>query len=204
MLRHILIKQQKYKPWNKEEFNLNIANYITSLRILAVPLVIYLLVKENFLYAFWCFLIAGISDLIDGLYAKTFKVQTRFGAILDPLADKLMIFSIYVMLGYYLSLVPSWVVSLIIARDVFIVAVFLILSYLKYDFEVKPIFISRINTAAQIMFAAYALFDLSFQIQLVSFFYGLMYFVVLTTLLSWGVYIWLCYDYLLHSAKKKT
>ena len=99
---------------------INLPNAITIARILAVPLMIWLIVSGDYLAAFWVFVLAGISDGVDGFIAKRFGLQTELGAYLDPLADKLLLVSIFVSLGM-LRVLPAWVVILVVSRDILIV-----------------------------------------------------------------------------------
>src|SRR5688500_12469917 len=90
---------------------MNLPNAITIARILAVPVLIWLIVSGEYLLAFWLFVLAGISDGVDGFIAKRFDQRTELGAYLDPIADKLMLVSIYVSLGL-LRVLPPWLVIL--------------------------------------------------------------------------------------------
>ena len=99
---------------------MSVPNLITLFRILLVPLTIWLIVTGQYLPAFLVFVIAGISDGIDGFVAKKFNQVTELGAYLDPLADKLLLVSIYVALGT-LELMPPLLVITIISRDMMII-----------------------------------------------------------------------------------
>ena len=95
-------------------------NLITLARLLAVPLMIFALLEQSFVFAFWLFLAAGISDALDGLIAKQFGAVTEIGAYLDPIADKALLVSVYVTLGH-LGVIDPWLVILIVSRDLMIV-----------------------------------------------------------------------------------
>ena len=88
---------------------MSLPNLITIGRILLVPLTIWLIVSGEYLLAFLAFIIAGISDGVDGFIAKRYDLKTQLGAYLDPLADKLLLVSIYVSLGL-LHVMPAWLV----------------------------------------------------------------------------------------------
>src|SRR5690606_13627247 len=98
----------------------NLANLITVGRLLMVVPLVWLIVAENLLAAFWLFVVAGISDALDGFVAKRFNARTNLGSYLDPLADKVLLDGIYLALamGQWL---PAWLVALVIARDLLIV-----------------------------------------------------------------------------------
>jgi len=136
---------------------LNAPNLITLSRLLSVPLMIWLIVGERFGAAFGVFVGAGISDALDGFIAKRFDCRTPLGALLDPAADKALIGSVYVSLGLADKL-PDWLVILVVFRDVMIIGGYVLIqtalsSLGKFD----PLYISKINTAAQISLVAYVL-----------------------------------------------
>ena len=102
---------------------INIPNFITLARVLSVPVIFWLLVNGNSRIAFFVFLCAGISDAVDGYLAKRFKWTTELGAYLDPLADKLLIVSIYIALGVS-NEIPLWLVIAVVSRDILILLAF--------------------------------------------------------------------------------
>ncbi len=85
-----------------------------------MPIVFWLLLQGQTQMAFVLFVIAGISDGVDGFLAKRYGWTTELGAYLDPLADKLLIVSIFVALGVKGAL-PSWLVIAVVSRDILIV-----------------------------------------------------------------------------------
>ena len=95
---------------------MSIPNLITLGRILLVPVVVWAITAGEMRIAFVLFLAAGISDAVDGFLAKRFGMTTELGAYLDPLADKAMIVSIYVMLAL-VGAIPLWLVILVVSRD---------------------------------------------------------------------------------------
>src|SRR5262249_32109102 len=100
---------------------LSIPNLITLARILMVPIIVWAITGDHMLLAFVLFLVAGLSDLVDGFLAKRFGMATNLGAYLDPLADKAMIVSIYVALGIT-EAIPRWLVILVVCRDIILVS----------------------------------------------------------------------------------
>src|SRR5215470_10721027 len=106
---------------------LNLPNLISLGRLLLVPLAISLILDGKYWAAFWVFIIAGISDALDGFIAKHFDRRTRLGALLDPLADKVLLVSVYVTLGVAGQL-WTWLVVLVVFRDIMIVGGFLLLQ----------------------------------------------------------------------------
>lgn len=138
------------------EPSLSIPNLITLARILLVPVVVWAIVGGHMLLAFALFLAAGISDAVDGFLAKRFGMQSELGRYLDPLADKVLIVSIYVSLGASGS-IPGWLVILVVSRDLMIVGAIMLAWLVDKPIPVKPLTVSKINTAAQIVFAGLVL-----------------------------------------------
>jgi cardiolipin synthase len=132
---------------------MTIPNLITVGRLIIVPLVVVTILDGNWLLAFLLFALAGISDALDGFIAKRFDMASELGAYLDPLADKALIVSIYVTLAVVGAL-PVWLVALVVARDLMIVAAVLLSQMLARPVTIRPLLISKLNTAAQIGFAA--------------------------------------------------
>lgn len=172
----------------------DIPNLISILRILLVAPTVYYLLNEAYLFALILFFVAGISDGIDGFLARYFHWQSRLGAILDPIGDKLLLVSCYLALGW-LGHIPVMLVILILLRDVIIVVG--AVSYHMYVAEVhiKPVLISKLNTLLQIMLVVILLFGFSglkfsqlVTPWLIDIFIGLVY---VTTLASGAVYVWL-------------
>lgn len=128
-------------------------NLITLLRLCAVPAAVWLILQREMAWAFWLFVAAGISDAVDGFIAKRFGLRSRVGAVLDPVADKALLVSVYVTLGA-IGILPSWLVILVVFRDVLIVGGVLTLYVLGEDVVIRPLFVSKANTTAQIVLAA--------------------------------------------------
>jgi cardiolipin synthase len=131
---------------------MNLPNIITIGRILLVPLTIWLIVAGEFGFAFVVFIMAGVGDGIDGYIARRYDMKTQLGAYLDPLADKLLLVSIYLTLGF-LQHMPAWLVILVASRDVLIVGAVILSWIMNKPIKVQPLMISKINTAFQIIFA---------------------------------------------------
>lgn len=140
---------------------MNLPNLISLGRLLSAPLNVWLILLDEWRLAFGLFLLAGASDAVDGYIAKRFGMTTRIGAYLDPLADKAMLMSVYVALGVQGQL-PSWLVILVVSRDVLILGGALLLIALRQDVRIAPIWVSKLNTAAQIVLAVVALGALAF------------------------------------------
>ncbi len=135
---------------------LNLPNLITLARLFSVQLAIWLILGERYGVAFWVFVGAGISDGLDGYIAKRFDWRTRLGAMLDPIADKALLASVYLALGYAGQL-PDWLVILVVFRDVLIVGGYLLLQATAASRRYDPLYISKLNTALQIALVAFVL-----------------------------------------------
>lgn len=144
---------------------MNLPNLITLGRVILVPIVFWLLVSGETQAAFFVFLLAGVSDAVDGFIAKHFDQSTELGAYLDPLADKLLIVSIFVALGVRGAL-PSWLVIAVVSRDILIVLGVMLSWLLDHPMRISPFVVSKANTVAQIVLAAVVLADEAFDLKL--------------------------------------
>ncbi len=130
-----------------------------------MPLVIWLMLDGRMEMAFLLFIVAGVSDGLDGFLAKRYGWQTELGAYLDPLADKALLVSIYMVLGHF-SHLPIWLVIAVVSRDILIVGAILLSLVLARPVPMRPLMISKANTVGQIMLAAMVLGDLGFALGL--------------------------------------
>jgi len=169
-------------------FALSIPNLITLGRILLVPVVVWAIASGAMWIAFVLFLVAGISDAVDGFLAKRFNMTSELGAYLDPLADKALIVSIYVTLGIN-GLIPGWLVILVVSRDIMIVGGVVLSWLLGSPLKMRPLLVSKLNTVAQIAFACVVLGSLGFGIDAGPLDIVLMAFVAILTLLSIAAYL---------------
>jgi cardiolipin synthase len=145
--------------------NINIPNFITLGRIMSVPVIFWLLLTGQSKVAFFVFVAAGISDAVDGYLAKRFNWTTELGSYLDPLADKLLIVSIFIALGVRGEL-PLWLVIAVVSRDILIVTAVLLAWLLEQRVRIKPLAVSKANTLLQIVLAATVLADEAFALGL--------------------------------------
>ena len=141
--------------------DLTIANMITILRFLLVPVVVLALLQSRMDWALAGFLIAGISDGVDGFVARQFDQRSELGAYLDPMADKILLVSVFVVLGYMEEL-PLWLVVAAVSRDALIVGAVLLSTIMGNPVAMKPLYVSKANTAIQIVLAATVLAELAF------------------------------------------
>jgi len=151
----------KSNPQACNELSLNIPNLITLARVILVPVVFWLLVSGQVQAAFFAFVLAGVSDAVDGFIAKRYDLATELGAYLDPIADKLLIVSIFVALGV-MGALPSWLVIAVVSRDILIVIGVVLSWLLDQPMRINPLVVSKANTVAQILLAATVLADEGF------------------------------------------
>jgi len=167
---------------------LSIPNLITLGRILLVPVVVWAIMSNAMWFAFMLFLVAGVSDAVDGYLAKRFNMTSELGALLDPLADKALLVSIYVALGIW-GAVPRWIVILVVSRDIMIVTAVIVSWLFGKPVPMKPLMVSKLNTVAQVAFAALVLAALGFGFNSTPYDLILMGLVTVFTLVSVSLYL---------------
>lgn len=167
---------------------MNLPNLVTLGRLLLVPVAIWLVLSGELAAAFWIFVAAGLSDAVDGFIAKRLNQRSRLGALLDPLADKALLVSMFVTLGVAGRL-PNWLVIMVVFRDVMIIGGFLLITALAQTMKWEPLFVSKLNTALQIALIAVLLARLGLGIPVFGLDAVLVYAVALTTIVSGGGYL---------------
>lgn len=126
-------------------------NILSALRLIAAPIAACLILDGADLPALCVFAFAGASDAADGFLAKKFGLASRFGAWLDPAADKLLMLASFLSLTY-VGAVPLWLTVLVIGRDVAIVAGVLLARMLALPLEVKPLMVGKVSTVVQVAY----------------------------------------------------
>lgn len=184
---------------------MSIPNIITLGRIILVPVVFWCLVSGQWEAAFIAFVVAGISDAVDGFLAKRFNWETQLGAYLDPIADKLLIVCIFIALGV-IGKLPSWVVITVVSRDVLIVIAVVLSWLLDHPTPMKPLAVSKMNTVAQIVLAGVVLADEAFDLRLGGPVLVLMWVTAALTIASLVAYlrVWLRHMTLFESTGSKS
>lgn len=150
------------RPPFLERYGLTAANGVTAVRAVLVPFIIVALIDHDYRHAFWLTVIAGASDMVDGVIARTFGHKSVIGAYLDPIADKLLIGGLFVVLTLQGHL-PIWLVALAVARDAAIVVT--VAAFTRsgdLSRGMKPLFISKVNTFVQLVLLMVTLGDLAF------------------------------------------
>lgn len=162
---------------------LNLPNLITLGRLMLVPLAVWLIVNGRYGLAFWVLVLAGVSDALDGYIAKRFDRRTRLGALLDPIADKALLVSLYVTLGIAGQL-PSWLVILVVFRDAMIVGGFVLIQAIAAPNRFDPLYISKLNTLLQIALVGFVLARSGLAVRADILVFALVLAVAVTTVLS--------------------
>jgi len=140
---------------------INIANGLTTIRVLLVPLFAYLLIAGKFRYALLVFAVCGISDMFDGILARWLRQRTLLGFLLDPIADKILMATSFVVLAI-IKVVPAWLTIMIVSRDLFILVGSFLILFLLGTGEIAVTGLGKVNTSIQIVTVLYFLAVRSF------------------------------------------
>jgi cardiolipin synthase len=164
-------------------------NLLTLSRIAAAPVLILMLKDRDYAMALAVFLVAGVSDGLDGWIAKRFKYTSRLGAILDPVADKILLVSAYVML-MLLDNLPFWLVLTVVFRDLLIVGGYIAYTSVVGTVKMSPSPLSKVNTFLQILLALFVLVHEAIGLHYDFVIQALTYIVFVTTVVSGVHYVW--------------
>lgn len=167
---------------------MTLPNIITLARLLMVPVIVYFLVVGNYDLSFYLFVLAGISDAVDGYIAKSFNLVSALGEILDPIADKVLLVALFITLGIQEHL-PAWIVILVASRDALITGAVAISPLLGVKASTRPLFLSKINTTLQIILTSVVLGTLAFELNVDNAIFVLTILVAVFTILSGGQYL---------------
>lgn len=135
---------------DERPFRVNLPNLLTMLRILMIPLFVYLLVYDFTVWALGVFVVAGLTDALDGAVARMSGQQTELGKYLDPIADKLLITTAFVALAM-LALIPYWMLIIVISRDVILLLGTVVMHVTQGGFDIAPSMLGKVTTAAQLL-----------------------------------------------------
>lgn len=136
-------------------------NAITIFRIVIIPVFVIMLVYAKYGYALLFFVLAGLSDLLDGLFARIKGQGSELGAFLDPLADKLLLLTSLIIFAIY-GWIPKWFTIVVLSRDLIVVIGWGLVSILYRRTTVRPSFIGKAAIASQILVVAYVLTEMNF------------------------------------------
>ncbi len=140
---------------------MNLPNAISFGRFLTVPVIVWLIIADQFVAAFLLFSVAALSDAVDGYIAKRFSMATVLGGYVDPIADKTLLVGVFVTLGA-VGAIPVWLAILVVFRDLSIVGGWLLLLVLAGPRQVRPKMVSKINTTVQLLLVIVVLADRAF------------------------------------------
>ncbi len=163
-------------------------NLVTFGRLCAVPLAFWLVLERRFDLAFFLFVLAGLSDAVDGWLARRYGGNS-IGALMDPVADKALLVTMYVTLAVVREL-PDWLAILVVFRDLLIVGGVIVLAILGHPVSIRPLYISKLNTALQLVLIAATLFLTGFGLAAPLLASVLIWMVAASTLVSGAAYVW--------------
>lgn len=138
----------------------NIPNIITFIRIIIIPAFVTALVYKRYDYALLLFIIAAVSDALDGLMARVTKQKTKLGAFLDPLADKSLLVTSFILFSVY-DWIPLWLTITVISRDVIVVLGWILLYLSAHITKIEPSLIGKAAIASQLILIAYTLLSIN-------------------------------------------
>ncbi len=167
---------------------MNIPNLITLGRLFSVPVILWLILDGSMLAAFWVFSVAALSDAVDGIIAKYFDAETVFGAFLDPIADKALLVSVFLMLGHQ-GYIEAWLVIMVVFRDLVIIGGALLFQTVTQSLRMEPLLVSKANTVMQFTLVGLVLARLGLELPLGSAEVVLTYVTAGTTLASGALYV---------------
>ena len=170
------------------ELGVSIPNLISIGRGLSAPVIVWLIIWGQLDIAFAVFLLAGLSDAADGWLAKRYGWTSELGAYLDPLADKLLLVSIFIALGVK-GLLPSWLVMAGVSRDLVIVMGVMLSWLMGHPLAMRPLLISKLNTLAQIILVAIVLANAALKLSLGQVVEALVWITAALTVLSLLAYV---------------
>ena len=131
-------------------------NQLTLLRLTFIPFIVMTVMDENYVWAFGLFIAAGVSDLLDGQLARLLKQKTTLGQYLDPIADKLLLSTCFLLLSFK-HLMPWRVTSLVFSRDIIILVVCAVVWATTSVRDFRPSWLGKVNTVAEILCVPFVL-----------------------------------------------
>jgi len=139
---------------------MNIPNLLTIFRILLVPVFIIFVIHNDLWMALIIFILAGITDGLDGLIARVLNQRTVIGAYLDPIADKMLLISAYLSLAFK-DMLPGWLSVIVVSREIIILSGIAIISLMGKGTDIRPSIASKFTTVFQILTIIITLYPLS-------------------------------------------
>ncbi len=140
---------------------LNIPNTLTIARILIIPVFVTAILYDRYRYALYLFVAAGLTDALDGLLARVANQKTPLGTFLDPLADKFLLISSFILFAVY-GWIPKWLTIAVISRDLIVVIGWLLLYMITHSAKVEPVLLGKAAIALQLFALTYVLLHINF------------------------------------------
>jgi cardiolipin synthase len=177
-------------PWflRPQQYGLTLANGVTAVRLVLVPFIAIALLGQDWSRAFWLTMVAGASDAIDGFLARHFSHKSAIGAYLDPIADKILIVTLFGLLTAQGHL-PVWLMIIVLARDVAIIATVAAFNRMaSQPLRMQPLFVSKLTTFFQVLLLLVTMADLAFALGLGNLRLGIALVAGAFTIASWIAY----------------
>jgi cardiolipin synthase (CMP-forming) len=166
----------------------DIPNLLCIMRMVLTIPVVWAILEGSYLVALVLFLVAGLTDGLDGFLAKRFSWQSRLGGLLDPAADKLLLVASFISL-WLVGYVPGWLLVAVVARDLAIVIGAGLYQWRVGNFVAEPSIISKLNSVLQLLYVLLTLSWLVFGLPGREVTVGLGWIVLATTIVSGFDYI---------------
>ena len=140
---------------------LNIPNTLTITRIVIIPVFVTSIIYGKYNYALYLFIIAMMTDFLDGLFARVANQKTEFGTFLDPLADKFLLVTSFILFSIY-GWIPKWLAIMVISRDLIVVTGWVLLFLIFHRSKVEVVLLGKAAIASQLLLLAYVLLSITF------------------------------------------
>ncbi len=139
---------------------LNLPNTLTIARIVIIPVFITTIIYKRYDYALYLFAIAALTDTLDGLFARLKNQKTALGRFLDPLADKFLLVTSFILFSIY-GWIPKWLTITVISRDIIVIIGWMLLYLITHTSRVEPTILGKAAIAMQLILLAYVLLDIN-------------------------------------------
>lgn len=139
---------------------MNIPNTLTLIRIILIPVFVTAIIYKRYDYALYLFGIAAITDMLDGLIARITGQKTALGTFLDPLADKFLLVTSFILFSIY-GLIPKWLTITIISRDIIVITGWIVLYVITHTKNIETTLMGKIAIAFQLILIFYVLLEIN-------------------------------------------
>lgn len=184
---------QLLRKLSRERFRITFPTVLTILRLVLTPFIVLAMIFQFWGAAFGLFLIASLTDLLDGYLARLWNQRTFFGACLDPLADKILLLSVFFTLAFVptpLFNIPRWFFWFVLSKELLQVFGAFIIYKWKGNLEIRPTLLGKLTTVVQMCFVLW-LFTCYFfhwmPMKTYSMMVGLLFILVLATFVQYGI-----------------